>query len=906
LDPRLAPAVTATFTSGVLSVVGDNLDNSISVSRNTAGQILVNGGAVAVQGGTPTVANTTVIQVDGGDGNDTIALNEANGILPTAILLGGNGDDVLTGGSASNQLHGGTGNDILRGNGGPDRLSGEGGNDTLIGGAGADSVDGGSGDDRIVWNPGDDTDLIEGGDGTDTVEVNGGNGAETFTVTANGTRVRFDRVNPAPFALDIGTSEKLVLNANGGNDSFSATGNLATLIQMTVDGGAGNDTLLGSNGADFLFGGTANDFIDGQQGNDTVFLGAGNDIFQWDPGDGSDTVEGQAGTDTMHFNGSAGAELFEASANGGRVLFTRNLGTIVMDLNDVEAIDLNTLGNTDQTTVNDLSGTDVTRINVHLAVAGAGDAQRDIVVVKGTGGNDAVTVTGAGTAFFVKGLHTLVAVDGSEGAFDQLNVDAFGGNDKVNASTLAAGVVGFVTDGGTGNDSLIGSAGIDFFIGGDGNDFVDGNQGNDGAQLGTGDDTFVWNPGDGNDLVEGEDGTDTLVFNGSAVNEAVTVSANGSRLLVFRDVDNVSMDTGGVERVDVNAKAGKDAIVVSDLTGTAAAQVNLNLGVAGVGDGSADTVVVNGTAGNDAVLVTGSAGNVAIAGLAARVNVFKTEAARDQLTVNALDGQDVVDATALAAGVTRLVINGGLGADIVFGSPGNDVVNGGDGNDVALMGAGNDTFVWNPGDDNDTIEGEAGLDTMLFNGAIIAEHIDILASGGRVLFVRDVASVTMDLNDVEAIDFNALGGADTIVVNDLSGTDLKQVNLNLAGPAGVGDGAADTVVVTGTNGNDGVKVSGGPAGVVVAGLTARVKLTGSEGANDQVVVKALAGNDRIDASALAAGAIKLTADGGVGDDTLIGSAGVDTFFGGDGDDLLVGNAGQDSLDGGPGDNVVRQ
>ncbi len=63
--------------------------------------------------------------------------------------------------------------------------------------------------------PGDDTDLNEGGAGTDTTEVNGGGGAEQFTTTANGTRVRFDRLNPAPFSIDIGTSENLVLNANG-------------------------------------------------------------------------------------------------------------------------------------------------------------------------------------------------------------------------------------------------------------------------------------------------------------------------------------------------------------------------------------------------------------------------------------------------------------------------------------------------------------------------------------------------------------------------------------------------------------------------------------------------------------------------------------------------------------------
>src|SRR4029434_8208379 len=148
---------------------------------------------------------------------------------------------------------------------------------------------------------------------------------------------------------------------NGGNDSFSATGNLATLIQITVDGGTGDDILLGSNGADVLRGGDNNDFIDGNQGNDTIFLGAGDDTFQWDPGDGSDIVEGEAGNDTMIFNGANIAERIEVSANGGRVRFTRDIANIVMDLDDVERIDFNALGGADTITVNDLNGTDVTQ-----------------------------------------------------------------------------------------------------------------------------------------------------------------------------------------------------------------------------------------------------------------------------------------------------------------------------------------------------------------------------------------------------------------------------------------------------------------------------------------------------------------------------------------------------------------
>ena len=72
---------------------------------------------------------------------------------------------------------------------------------------------------------------------------------------------------------------------------------------------------------------------------------------------------------------------------------------------------------------------------------------------------------------------------------------------------------------------------------------------------------------------------------------------------------------------------------------------------------------------------------------------------------------------------------------------------------------------------------------MLFNGSGASEIVDILANGGRVLFLRNVANVTMDLNDVEQIDFNARGGADNIVVGDLSGTDATEINLALAGLA---------------------------------------------------------------------------------------------------------------------------
>src|SRR5207253_1686786 len=157
----------------------------------------------------------------------------------------------------------------------------------------------------------------------------------------------------------------------------------------------------------------------------------------------------------------------------------------------------------------------------------------------------------------------------------------------------------------------------------------------------------------------------------------------------------------------------------------------------GGGDGAADTITVNATQGADVFGVAGDAGGIHVFGLSSDVFISGQEAANDTLILNGQAGDDVIDASSLDADGIQLTMNGGLGNDVFFGSEGNDRINGGDGNDVALMGAGDDVFVWNPGDDNDTVEGQAGLDTLVFNGANVSENIDISANGGRALFFRN-------------------------------------------------------------------------------------------------------------------------------------------------------------------------
>jgi Ca2+-binding RTX toxin-like protein len=461
--------------------------------------------------------------------------------------------------------------------------------------------------------------------------------------------------------------------------------------------------------------------------------------------------------------------------------------------------------------------------------------------------------------------------------------------------------------------TLIGGSGIDFLFGDSGNDVVDGNGGNDQVWLGAGDDTFIWDPGDGSDRIEGGAGLDRLIFNGSNGNEVFDLSANGSRLRLFRDLGNIVMDTAGLEAVDINALGGTDQITVNNLAATAVRSVNLSLeslftnGVgSGLGDTQADQVILNGTNNADtiAVLATpGSSQSYQVTGLPSVINVKGSEAI-DRLTINGLGGDDNFSAAALPAVLTQLTLDGGAGndsfiggrgADLIFGGDGNDFVNGGAGDDVAFLGAGDDVFVWNPGDGSDVVEGQAGRDTLRFVGANVSEQMTVSANGTRARLFRDVANITMDFNEIEQLDVITLGGQDVITLNDTSGTGVKQINLDLAGNIPLsGDGQIDRVVINGTNADDVLFVNNTNSAIQVFGLSANISIVNAD-RNDLLDIKALAGDDILDASVLVADRISLRLSGDAGDDVLIGSAGDDVLDGGAGDDVLLGGPGNDIL-----------
>jgi hypothetical protein len=360
-----------------------------------------------------------------------------------------------------------------------------------------------------------------------------------------------------------------------------------------------------------------------------------------------------------------------------------------MDLDDVEDINYQALGGADNVVVGDLTGTDVTAVTPDLrGPNGGGDGAADTITVNGTQGDDAFGAAGGAGGVNVSGLKAAVSIHSQEQANDRLTLNASGGLDKVNASSLAADGIQLTENGGLGADLLIGSQGGDLVNGGDGDDV---------ALLAAGDDTFVWNPGDDNDTLEGQDGSDTMAFNGANVAEHIDVSANGGRVRFVRDVANVTMDLNGVEGIDFRALGGADTIVANDLSGTDLTELNTDLAAAGGGDGAPDSVIVDGTNGDDVSVVAGDASGVAVLGLAARVNITGAEAANDRLTVNELGGDDVLDASSLAAGAIQLTGDGGDGDDVLVGSAGDDRLLGGEGDDVLLGGPGTDVIDGGPG-----------------------------------------------------------------------------------------------------------------------------------------------------------------------------------------------------------------
>ncbi|MFN5995837.1 MAG: M10 family metallopeptidase C-terminal domain-containing protein [Paracoccaceae bacterium] len=395
----------------------------------------------------------------------------------------GAGNDTLTGNEVAN---------FMRGNAGTDLLTGNQGNDTLEGGSGVDTIYGGEGDD-----------LLDGGDGTDVME--GGVGNDTYVISSNleapveAAGAGTDTVESFATTYTLGANLEILLMKSAFSSNGTGNG-----LNNTLAAGAGNDTLSGLGGVDWLYGDAGNDSLDGGTETDALWGGTGNDILVG--GDGGDGLQGETGSDSLY--GGNGVDWLYGGDDGDRLE-----------------------GGADTDALFGEFGAD-------LLYGDAGDDNLD-------GGYGADALYGG------QGVDWLYGSFDNDSLFGGTETDAlFGqeGNDL-----LDGGDGGDNLDGGIGDDSLLGGAGNDWLYGQEGQDTLNGGENDDVLWGGADADTLIG--GAGGDHLDGGDGADRLI--GGAGRDVYHGGAGVDHFeIITSDAEDLFLDfTSGVDRVVLDRAA---------------------------------------------------------------------------------------------------------------------------------------------------------------------------------------------------------------------------------------------------------------------------------------------------------------------------------------------------------------
>ncbi len=765
----------ATLTKDDLSVEGQADDTGIVLTLGT--------GAVTL-----TLLGDAPINVIGNELNNVIYGNEG-----ANTIEGGDGDDVIFGGGGDDTLDGGAGEDLLVGDYGTHifkgkeysmaTIPGTPGNDTLSGTSGDDVFHGGDGNDTFLLQTGgtgdnNGLDQYNGGDGYDIIK--GGWSYDVLRVTSNLSNLNgIEEINGGDGQPGYNT-----IVATDGNDPLdfsAATGKDIKLVNFLVDGGAGNDTIIGhENSENHIRGGAGNDTLKGGDLNDTFYLvtggtGDNNGLDQYDGGAGYDKIVGGWSQDVLNVTSNMSNIVSIEEIDGGDTTAGRNkivatgghdtldFRNIVLKNFDVEA------GAGNDTVYAANAGTGARYrggAGDDTLIAGDADAtwlysgtSNGFDTLQNGSGHSVAKAESSGTvigvANYVNGVdafeghssgNTLIQ---SNGGHNTLNfsdttltnikeVDAGAGNDVVTASNLSAGNY----RGGTGDDTLnAGDADATWLYSGTSNGFdtLNNGAGTSVAKAETAGTVIgVANYVNGVDAFEGHSTADTVIQSNGGHN---TLNFSDTTLTNIKEVDagagNDVVTASNLSAGNYRGGTGDDTLNAGDAdatwlySGTSNGFDTLNNG-AGTSVAKAETAgtvigVANYVNGVDAFEGHSTADTVIQSNGGHNTLNFSNTVLTNIAEVDAGAGNDVVTASNLSAGNYR----GGTGDDTLNAgdadatwlyagtSNGFDTLNNGSGNSVAKAeSSGTVIGVANYVNGVDTFEGHSAADTVIqSNGA---------------------------------------------------------------------------------------------------------------------------------------------------------------------------------------------
>ena len=574
---------------------------------------------------------------------------------------------------------------------------------------------------------------------------------------------------------------RVVYRGAEGVDNINFSGFSNTLIQIDVEGGAGNDILTGGNGKntsvisggtgdDTITGGSGDERLLGEKGNDTISGGSGDDTLIG--GADNDTLSGGEGNDTYLYGTTRDERLGWGADSINDTTYTGTSDQDKLDLSALRSTDnlLFTLTGSGASVSAGSGATNAKYISVvgHGVDIYLGGQGKDIFDVQGNGstnltlngkggadtyivhntlnGAGSLTVNDSGNIGYYDPTTTTTRVSNSDVSIDRLIVEGTAGADNVQANTSVVRLEGDtdVNINGTlekiivnlhdGADSLLVESTIETT-------------------------SFIYNAGDGNDEFKLGYALDTTASN--ADNAATNL--------------NLIKGSATSGKITYNAGFGYDQLILNDSTDTGSNSLNVGnttfLGL-GMTEKKADGSIVAGGVSSDKL---------------------------EGVTLNLGSGADTVNVTVAASKTVRDVFRENMDLQI-YGNDGADTVDviefhG----DLRILGeAGTDVI------NVSNYQGLTSVDGGADNDFIDIEVVYFAASNGSTSLGNEYANSVTDLGKAitginNGIDGNS--GDDTIIVREVLKAEKDALNSLNSTPTN-----ATTVDVDGGEGADHVYI----------------------------------------------------------------------------------------------------